>query len=707
MRGFWSIAVLLCTPVVVEAQAALMEPPEFPLTQSGPRAVLSGRGCFYLASGTIAPGDVDWVQVLIPRASTLTIVDVDFPVNGGFSAVLASVVGGMTWFNISDGNTSRDAFCGLSATTNPVGSTRDSAVSLGATGRNTVIDIAVTGAEDTGFVGAHSRNFNYDLWVYAETVACTRDTDCDDGIACTVDLCDVATGNCSSDADDALCDNGRFCDGVEYCDPLRGCRSGLRPDCDDGVDCTIDDCDSVTDQCVSLPDDGFCDNGTFCDGEEWCDAVRDCQSGDPPDCDDGVSCTVDQCDLDLDACVHDPVDALCDDGSFCTGVETCDALRDCQPGTPPDCDDGVDCTIDSCDPATGACTHEPDDRRCDNGVFCDGAETCSAVRGCQPGPRPDCDDGVSCTADECDPAIDACVHRVDHAFCDDGVFCNGVEACDPLNDCQPGTPPDCDDGVACTVDACDQRLDQCVHAPDDRACDNGVFCDGAETCDAVAGCMSGTDPCSGQFCRESDEQCVECRNDADCDDGDFCNGAETCDKDGSCRDGTPPCPPGLVCNPGARQCEGRAFALDIKPNACPNRVIPSEQGYLTMAILGSPGADVRKINKSSIRVARVDSVGGAVAPNEGPPGPHSSFEDVGTPFDGPACGCSARAGDGQLDLALRFSVAAVVTGLRLDKAPPETPIELRITGRLLDGTPFQATDCITIGGNGGRPNAPR
>ena len=116
---------------------------------------------------------------------------------------------------------------------------------------------------------------------------------------------------------------------------------------------------------------------------------------------------------------------------------------------------------------------------------------------------------------------------------------------------------------------------------------------------------------------------------------------------------------------------------------------------------------MRKINKSSIRVARVDGVGGAVAPNEGPPGPHSSFADVGTPFAGPVCGCNARDRDGQLDLALRFSVAAVVTGLRLDQARPETPIELRIMGRLLDGTPFQATDCITIGGNGRRPNAQR
>ncbi len=601
MRGFWSIAVLLCTPVVVEAQAALVEPPEFPLTQSGPRAVLSGEGCFYLASGTITPGDVDWVQVLIPRATTLTIVDVDFPANSGFSALLASVVGGTTEFNLSDNNGPRDAFCGLSGTTNPVGSTRDSAVSLGATARNSVVNIAVTGAEDSGFVGAHSRNFSYDVWVYTESVPCTSDSECNDGVACTVDHCDVATGVCSNDADDALCDNGRFCDGEEFCDAVRGCRSGPRPDCDDGVDCTIDDCDTVSDECVNLPDDSFCDNGTFCDGHERCDAVRDCRPGDPPDCDDGVRCTVDRCDADVDECVHEPDDALCDDGLFCNGMETCDAVRDCQ----------------------------------------------------------------------------------------------------------AGTPPSCDDGVACTTDSCDRSVDDCVHTPDDGLCDNGVFCDGREVCDAVQGCVSGPDPCPGHACRESDQQCLGCRNDADCDDGDFCNGAETCGKKGVCRKGTPPCPKGLVCNPDARRCEGGAFALDIKPNACPNRLLPSDEQFLTMAILGAPGADVRKIKMSSIRLVRVDGVGGAVTPHEGPQGAHSSFDDLGTPFKGPACGCNARARDGQLDLALRFSIPELMRGLRLERTHAETPIELRIMGRLYDGTPFEATDCITVGGDGRHPDARR
>jgi len=50
------------------------------------------------------------------------------------------------------------------------------------------------------------------------------------------------------------------------------------------------------------------------------------------------------------------------------------------------------------------------------------------------------------------------------ADCDDGAFCNGAETC-VTGACQPGTPPSCDDGVACTVDSCNEATDSCDHAP--------------------------------------------------------------------------------------------------------------------------------------------------------------------------------------------------------------------------------------------------
>jgi subtilisin-like proprotein convertase family protein len=52
-------------------------------------------------------------------------------------------------------------------------------------------------------------------------------------------------------------------------------------------------------------------------------------------------------------------DADCDDGRFCTGIETC-VTGSCESGLPPSCDDLVDCTGDSCDPATDSCVHATD-----------------------------------------------------------------------------------------------------------------------------------------------------------------------------------------------------------------------------------------------------------------------------------------------------------------------------------------------------------
>jgi hypothetical protein len=102
----------------------------------------------------------------------------------------------------------------------------------------------------------------------------------------------------------------------------------------------------------------------------------------------------------------------------------------------------------------------------------------------------DCGDGVGCTVDACDEASDSCAHLPDHGLCDNGLFCDGVERCDPVADCQSGTPPSCGDGIDCTVDSCNEGADSCDSVPDDALCDNGLFCDGYETCDVVLDCLS-------------------------------------------------------------------------------------------------------------------------------------------------------------------------------------------------------------------------
>ena len=73
------------------------------------------------------------------------------------------------------------------------------------------------------------------------------------------------------------------------------------------------------------------------------------------------------------------VDADCDDGDMCTGVETCDASSGtCVAGTAVDCTDGDPCTDDGCDPATGACVHPAaiDGTPCEDGDACTVGDAC-------------------------------------------------------------------------------------------------------------------------------------------------------------------------------------------------------------------------------------------------------------------------------------------------------------------------------------------
>jgi hypothetical protein len=214
-------------------------------------------------------------------------------------------------------------------------------------------------------------------------------------------------------------------------------------------------------------------------------------------------------------------DAECDDGAFCNGAESCSQVTgECEAGTPPLLDDGVACTDDSCDEANDVVLHSPNNGICDNNAWCDGSETCNAILGCQAGSPPNIDDGVACTDDSCDEVNDVVVNTVNDGNCDDGLWCNGAETCDAVLDCQAGTAPDIDDGVACTDDSCDETNDVVVNTVNDGNCDNGQFCDGAETCDAVLDCQAGIPepidtPCGDQ----SDTLCTA---------PDSCDGAGQC-----------------------------------------------------------------------------------------------------------------------------------------------------------------------------------
>ncbi len=137
-------------------------------------------------------------------------------------------------------------------------------------------------------------------------------------------------------------------------------------------------------------------------------------------------------------------------------------------------------------------------------------------------------------------------------------------------------------------------------------------------------------------------------------------------------------------------------SLDIKPGSCPNSFNRNSHGVLPTALVGSGTFDVTQVDLGSVLLSRADGVGGAVAPNEGPPGPHSTFEDVATPFDGELCDCHEEDGDGITDLAMKFKSQDVVSELQLNGLPPGDLVELCVSGMTLDGPEFEVCDCVRL-----------
>ena len=126
--------------------------------------------------------------------------------------------------------------------------------------------------------------------------------------------------------------------------------------------------------------------------------------------------------------------------------------------------------------------------------------------------------------------------------CDDGVWCNGTDQCD-AGACTDHQYPDngggCDDELWCNGTETCNEVDDVCDTTGDPCPDDGLFCNGAESCDEDNDqCLHAGDPCpdDGLFCN-GEEYCDEdndvCANYGNpCpDDGTFCNGIESCDED--------------------------------------------------------------------------------------------------------------------------------------------------------------------------------
>ena len=85
---------------------------------------------------------------------------------------------------------------------------------------------------------------------------------CDDGDACTLDLCTEPAGCLYLPQAPDACDDADVCTQELGCDPAEGCQyADLSPGCDDGEPCTADSCDPAL-GCLHAPTtEGCCEHG--------------------------------------------------------------------------------------------------------------------------------------------------------------------------------------------------------------------------------------------------------------------------------------------------------------------------------------------------------------------------------------------------------------------------------------------------------------
>jgi hypothetical protein len=121
--------------------------------------------------------------------------------------------------------------------------------------------------------------------------------------------------------------------------------------------------------------------------------------------------------------------------------------------------------------------------------------------------------------------------------------------------------------------------------------------------------------------------------------------------------------------------------LDIKPQACPNRLNVNSKGVLPVAILGTDTFDVVQVDPDSVMLAGVEPL-------------RWVLEDVATPKTDD---CTTDGPDGITDLSLKFDTQEIVGAL--PSVNDGDVVTLELGGNLkavFSGTPIEGEDVVII-----------
>jgi len=233
------------------------------------------------------------------------------------------------------------------------------------------------------------------------------------------------------------------------------------------------------------------------------------------------------------------------------------------------CDDGIRCTIDTCDAVKGCVFTR---LSCNSADKCR-TSTCDETRGrCVFSARKTCNDGNACTKDICNGETGECQHIA--------KSCNDFNPCTE-DSCNKDTgrcvhkAMNCDDDNLCTRDWCDVQTGKCVNkAIRINAIDNKCV---KRTCDPKKGiveekvvCEASADLCSTSFC-DPQRGCVTRQKTCNMKDR-HGNSLKCNSKTGDCVFTEPDCPPSLIndCTV-SRFVQGTGCVVEQKckaPNMC-------------------------------------------------------------------------------------------------------------------------------------------
>ena len=362
---------------------------------------------------------------------------------------------------------------------------------------------------------------------------CNKSSDCDDGLACTVGVCDPTTGECSfaPAKDGSGCDaDGDGCTKGDVCQAST-CVPGAPVVCPPGgTGCLEPECLSTgpdTHTCTPMPSDAQCDDGNPC-SKDVCLPDGTCAAPNPilGPCDDGNPCTHGDtctggsvcagqdyecpnsaCALGIcngdGTCSAQPVGGACNDQNPCSHSDTCQ--NGACTGVVYACADFDPCTDDVCDGA-GGCSFAPNTAPCNDGNPCTHSDACQL--GSCTGVFYGCDDGNPCTDDVCNGS-GGCQKIPNNLACNDGNTCTYPDSCSG-GKCK-GTPYTCSDGNACTADAC-LGNGGCSFVPIAGCGSSGGSCPSKGQTQCVSGnassCISTGGTWTGTKCCVPDSMCT-------------------------------------------------------------------------------------------------------------------------------------------------------------------------------------------------------